>query len=168
VGDLPRVGDAVVGRLDWPRRYALMRHHTLLHIVNAVVLARYGGMITGAQIGEAASRIDFNLTGFTREQIPVLELEVNGVISAGAEVAARTIARGEYDRRPELRRTLTVMPPVLDGAVRIVEIGAFDAQACGGTHVHDLRELGVARVTRFDNKGRNNKRFYWALSATMA
>ena len=32
------VGQEVLGRLNWPLRYALMRHHTLLHIVNTVVL----------------------------------------------------------------------------------------------------------------------------------
>jgi misacylated tRNA(Ala) deacylase len=47
--------------------------------------------------------------------------------------------------------------------VRIVEIEGFDAQACGGTHVHSTLEIGEARVTKFENRGRHNKRFYWDL-----
>jgi misacylated tRNA(Ala) deacylase len=48
--------------------------------------------------------------------------------------------------------------------VRIVEIEGFDAQACGGTHVHATGEIGRARLDRFDNKGKDNKRFYWDLA----
>jgi misacylated tRNA(Ala) deacylase len=67
------------------------------------------------------------------------------------------------DARPELVRTLTVRPPIVAGTVRIVEIEGFDAQTCGGTHVHSTREIGEARVTRFENRGKHNKRFYWSL-----
>jgi misacylated tRNA(Ala) deacylase len=47
--------------------------------------------------------------------------------------------------------------------VRVVEIVGFDVQACGSTHVHSTAEIGRARVERFDNKGKDNTRFYWAL-----
>ncbi len=79
-------------------------------------------------------------------------------------VAARTISEEEFGRRPELVRTLDVRPPAIDGRVRIVESAGFDAQACGGTHVHATSKIGRARLVRFDNKGRGNKRFYWELS----
>ncbi len=39
------------------------------------------------------------------------------------------------------------------------------AQACGGTHVHSTMEIGEARVAKFDNRGKNNKRFYWELGS---
>ncbi len=83
----------------------------------------------------------------------------------GLAVTATTVAEDEFRRRPELVRTLEVKPPVLDGRVRVVEIAGFDAQACGGTHVHTTAEVGSARIVKFDNKGRDNKRFYWELAA---
>jgi misacylated tRNA(Ala) deacylase len=49
----------------------------------------------------------------------------------------------------------------VDGRVRIVAIEGFDVQACGGTHVHSTAEIGQARIVKFDNKGKDNKRFYW-------
>jgi len=49
--------------------------------------------------------------------------------------------------------------------VRVVEMEGFDAQACGGTHVHSTAEIGPARIAKFDNKGKDNKRFYWELGA---
>lgn len=154
------VGATVTGRLEWPRRYAFMRHHTLLHIVNAVVLADYSGLITGVQIGEEQSRIDFALREFGREQIPALEARINEVIVRGLPIDACVISEAEFRERPDLVRTATAAPPIVDGAVRVVRIGGFDAQACGGTHVRNTRELGECRILRFENKGKQNKRLY--------
>ncbi|MCJ7797443.1 MAG: alanyl-tRNA editing protein, partial [Thermoleophilia bacterium] len=157
------VGIKAAGRLDWPRRYAFMRHHTLLHVVNAVVLTDYAGLITGVQIGEEQSRVDFALREFGREQIPALEARVNEVIARGLPVDAGSVSEAEFRERPELVRTATVAPPVVGGAVRVVRIGGFDAQACGGTHVRNTRELGECRILRFENKGKQNKRLYVGL-----
>jgi misacylated tRNA(Ala) deacylase len=158
-------GDTVRGVVDWRYRHALMRHHGLMHVVNTVARDRYGGVITGVQIGPDRSRIDFRLADFSRDRIPDLERRVNEVIERGLPVRASAIGEEEFRRRPALVRTLNVLPPIVEGRVRIVEIEGFDAQACGGTHVHSTAEIGPARVARFDNKGRDNKRFYWELSA---
>ena len=157
-------GESVRGVIDWPFRHALMRHHGLMHVVNTVALRHLGGVITGVQLGPDRSRIDFRLTGFSREQIPEFEARVSDVIDRGLAVTSSVIDEDEYRRRPELIRTLNVLPQIGDGTVRIVEIDGFDAQACGGTHVHSTSEIGRARVSKFDNKGRDNKRFYWELT----
>ena len=77
-------------------------------------------------------------------------------MARGLTLTSTTITEEEFHRRPELVWTLDVKPPILDGDVRIVEIVGFDAQACGGTHVHATSEIGPARVERFDNKGKDN------------
>ncbi len=165
VGCDPAAGEPVRGAIDWPFRYALMRHHGLMHVVNTVARRQFGGVITGVQIGPDRSRIDFKLAGFSREQIPEFEKRVNDVIERALPVRSSIVSEDEYRRRPELVRTLNVLPPVVDGKVRIVEIEGFDAQACGGTHVHSTSEIGRTRIGRFDNKGKDNKRFYWDLTA---
>ncbi len=161
--DLPR-GTPLRAVLDWPYRYALMRHHGLMHVVNTVARRDFSGVITGVQIGPDRSRIDFKLGGFARERLPDLERAVNEVVERDLRVSASAIDEDEYRRRPELVRTLNVLPPVVEGRVRVVEIEGFDAQACGGTHVHSTREIGRARIAKFDNKGKDNKRFYWELA----
>jgi misacylated tRNA(Ala) deacylase len=157
-------GTAVHGEIDWPHRHALMRAHALMHVVNTVARDRFGGVITGVQLGPERSRIDFKLPAFARDRIPELEGLVNEVLARDLPVTSTTISAEELERRPGLVRTLEVKPPVIDGRVRVVEIVGFDAQACGGTHVHATGEVGSARVTRFDNKGKDNKRFYWELA----
>ena len=119
--------------------------------------------MTGCQLGPDQSRIDFKLPAFTRDQLPELEARVNEVIVRGHSVTSSAIDEEEYRGRPELVRTLNVVPPVVDGKVRIVTMAGFDAQACGGTHVHSTTEIGRARLVKFDNKGKDNKRFYWRL-----
>jgi len=160
-------GTLVHGEIDWPWRYALMRAHALMHVVNTVARDWLGGVITGVQLGLGRSRIDFKLPRFGRELIPELEGRVNAVLARGLPIASSTVSEEEFLRRPELVRTAEVRPPVVAGRVRVVEIGGFDAQACGGTHVHTTREVGRARVVKFDNKGRDNKRFYWELDAPL-
>jgi misacylated tRNA(Ala) deacylase len=157
------VGTRVEAIIDWPFRHALMRHHALLHIVNTQARDHYGGVMTGCQLGPERSRIDFKLPAFTREVLPELEDRVNEVITRRLSLTSSIIDEGEYRRRPELVRTLNVAPPIIGGKVRIVVITGFDEQACGGTHVHSTAEIGRARLVKFDNKGKDNKRFYWEL-----
>jgi misacylated tRNA(Ala) deacylase len=163
---VPAIGARLQGTLDWPFRHALMRHHALMHIVNTIARDRFDGIITGVQLGADRSRIDFRLPAFGREQIVPFEQAVNDVIARDLAIDSAVITEAEFHRRPELIRTLNVLPPIVDGQVRIVEIATFDAQACGGTHVHSTGEIGQARLVKFDNKGKDNKRFYWELAAS--
>ena len=164
VGAQLEAGQTVHGRLDWPRRLALMRHHCLLHVVNALARQRFGGLVSGAEIGPERSRVDLSVTAFSRDDLPAFEAAVNEVIRRALSVRASFVPEAALEERPELVRTLKVKPPVVNGTVRIVELEGFDAQACGGTHVHSTGEIGEARIVKFDNRGKNNKRFYWELA----
>jgi misacylated tRNA(Ala) deacylase len=146
--------------LDIPRRMALMRYHTVLHILNTIALREYKAWITGVQIGTETSRIDFNFSDLSLDVCRTLEEQVNRVIQADHNLRAYTITEEEFHHRPDLLRTLDVRPPIQNGKVRVVEITGFDAQACGGTHVHHTSELGYFSILRTENKGRNNKRLY--------
>jgi misacylated tRNA(Ala) deacylase len=156
-------GAPVRGAIDWSWRHGLMRAHALMHVVNRVARDAFGGVITGVQLGPVRSRIDLKLASFGRDRLGELEALVHAVLARPLALSSSTISEQEFSARPELVRTLDVVPPVIDGRVRIVEIEGFDVQACGATHVRSLVEVGGARLTRFDNKGKDNKRFYWDL-----
>jgi misacylated tRNA(Ala) deacylase len=154
------VGQPVRLVIDKDRRLALMRYHTALHVLNTIVLRDYAGWITGVQIGSDYSRIDFKWENFSAALVPELEGKVNGVLSRNHSLTAYPLTEEEFRQRDDLLRTLEAKPPVLHGSVRVVEIEGFDAQACGGTHVHNTVEVGRFSIFRTDNKGRINKRLY--------
>jgi misacylated tRNA(Ala) deacylase len=156
-------GAVVRGLVNWQVRYAHMRYHCLLHVVNAVAYQRHRGLVTGAQIESSRARVDLSVENFSRSDVDAFEEEVNVVVQENLLVNAASVSESELTNRPDLVRTLKVRPPVVNGMVRIVEIETFDAQACGGTHVHTTGEIGRARLVKFDNRGKNNKRFYWEL-----
>ena len=142
------------------RRLALMRYHTVLHVLNTVALRDYGGWITGVQIGADYSRIDFKMEGFSAAMCSELEQKVNAVLKENHAVKSYFIPEEEFLKRDDLLRTLEVKPPVSHGRVRVVEIQGFDAQACGGTHASTTAEVGTFSVFRTENKGKINKRLY--------
>lgn len=154
------IGESVQLILNTKRRLALMRYHTALHVLNTITLSEYDGWITGVQINLDYSRIDFKLENFSPSVIAGLEKKVNAVLSEDHPLKSYTIPEEEFRNRPDLLRTLVAQPPISHGQVRVVEIEGFDAQACGGTHMHNTREVGKFSIFRTDNKGKNNKRLY--------
>ena len=162
-GDL--VGESVQLILNKERRLALMRYHTVLHVLNTITLRDYGGWITGVQINPEYSRIDFKLENFSASMVAELEEKVNEVLSEKHALKSYSISEMEFRNRPDLLRTLEAKPPISHGQVRVVEIEGFDAQACGGTHMHNTHEVGRFSIFRTDNKGKNNKRFYVRLES---
>ena len=154
------LGRAATLAVDRPRRLALTRHHTVLHVLNTIALRDYGGWITGVQIGVDQSRIDFKLEGLSAALCEELEAKVNAVLVANRVVKAYDISEDEFRARDDLLRTLDARPPVDHGRVRVVEIVGFDAQACGGTHVATTAEVGRFEIVRTEDKGKINKRLY--------
>lgn len=149
----PAVGSKVTAAIDWDRRYRLMRMHTCLHLLCAVVT----GDVTGGQIGEAKSRLDFNLPD-TQLDKEALTAELNRLISENHPVAQRWITDEELAANPDLVRTMSVKPPSGSGKVRLLDIAGVDLQPCGGTHLRETGEIGPVRIGKIENKGRQNRR----------
>ena len=153
----PPVGTAVEAAIDWPRRHRHMRMHTSMHLLCSLV----EGDVTGGQVGAEKSRLDFNLptTSLDKED---LTARLNVLVEADHAVAARWIDDAELQERPELVRTMSVKPPTGQGKVRLLLIGSdeapVDLQPCGGTHVARTGEIGRLRVSKIENKGRQNRR----------
>ncbi|HYK93048.1 MAG TPA: alanyl-tRNA editing protein [Thermoplasmata archaeon] len=160
--DLPPVGTAVEAKIRWEARYQHMRYHTALHLLSGVVFHRFGSGITGGQIYVDRARMDFSLPEFNRELAADLLGEMNRRSAEGIPVSARTVTRSALDADPSLVRVARELLPDVD-PVRLIEIGTFDVQADGGTHVRSTREVGTARVERIENKGARNKRLYISL-----
>ena len=147
------VGTKVRAELDWQRRHRLMRLHTALHLLGAVVKAP----VTGGRIGEDKAHLDFDIE-MAALVAPQIEGQLNDLVRTGAATRVMWISDGELDARPELVKTMSVAPPRGEGRVRLLEIPGIDLQACGGTHVMNTAEIGELKVVRIRSEGKRNKR----------
>ncbi|MEM5777006.1 MAG: alanyl-tRNA editing protein [Candidatus Aenigmatarchaeota archaeon] len=153
-------GDKVHGKLDWEKRYKIMRMHTAAHLLIGL-LAREGLLVTGNQLGYEESRMDFNMEVLDREKILKYAEEANEIAAKGGKVKIYFMKREDALKDPGLIKMAEAMPPEID-QWRIVDIG-IDKQPDGGVHVADLKEIGKIKITKFENKGKNNRRLYFEL-----
>jgi misacylated tRNA(Ala) deacylase len=156
------VGDRVVGRIDWDRRYLLMRYHTAAHILSEVIHKKTGARVTGNQLDLDKGRIDFDLENYNREEIKQYESEANSVIKKELPVKKYFLDREIAFENPDLFSLKNVLPPDVK-ELRIVDVEGFDVKACGGCHVDNTREIGTIEVTKSENKGKNNRRVVFVL-----
>lgn len=150
---LPAVGERVTAEIDWDRRYRLMRMHSCLHVLCAAVT----GDVTGGQVGDGKGRLDFNLPD-TRLDKDEITATINRLVAEDHVITPRWITDDELKANPRLVRTMSVKPPRGGGRVRLLEIEGVDLQPCGGTHVRRTGEIGSVKVTKIENKGRQNRR----------
>jgi misacylated tRNA(Ala) deacylase len=155
----PAVGEEVTAEIDWERRHRHMRMHTCLHLLCAAVPAG----VTGGQIGDQRSRLDFDVGEMVLDKVAIAE-KVNALIAANHTVAPRWISDEELAAKPELVRTMSVKPPSGHGKVRLLDIAGVDLQPCGGTHVRRTGEIGPIVVEKIENKGKRNRRVIVALA----
>lgn len=146
-------GSAVTLHIDWARRYKLMRMHTALHLLSAVLPFP----VTGGSIGEEESRLDFDIpeAGLDKAEI---ETALNALIAVDHPVSSEWISDAALDAQPDLVKTMSVQPPRGQGRVRLVRIGDCDLQPCGGTHVAQTGEIGAIKIRKIEKKGRQNRR----------
>ncbi len=159
-GDPPAVGQIVTGRLDWERRYRLMRTHTAMHILCGTVWRDYGASVTGGNMDPLKGRMDFEFETMRQELVAEIEAAINREVAAERPIAAAILPRAEAFAIPDLIRTRINLLPEGIEEVRTVEIQGLDLQADGGTHVANTREVGRIRVTDYKSKGKINKRLY--------
>src|SRR5437773_5034922 len=154
---LPPPGAELTAEIDWERRYRLMRMHSCLHLLCAVV----PGAVTGGQVSDGRGRLDFDVPGASLDK-EAIAAQLNALIAAAHAVTPLWITDAELQARPELVRTTSVKPPGGAGRVRLMEVAGvdmpIDLQPCGGTHIPNTAEIVPVIIGKIENKGRQNRR----------
>lgn len=139
------VGETVVCKIDWTRRFSLMQQHSGEHIVSGIIHSRFGYDNVGFHMGSGAITIDY--TGeITPQELKEIELAANEAIWKNVKTEifypdAAALASLPYRSKK-----------ALTGAVRIVRFPELDTCACCGLHVARTGEIGLVKllsVTRF-------------------
>jgi alanyl-tRNA synthetase len=146
-GKPPDVGSTVRGVIEWERRVSLMRHHTGTHLVLGAarrVLGQHAWQ-AGAQKGVHSSRIDIShYERLTQDQIREIE-------RLATEVALQDIpVQSEWLPREKAEQTygyVLYQGGVVPGReLRIIRIGDWDVEACGGTHCTRTGQIGAIKI----------------------
>ena len=157
-GNLPAEGDNVHGKIDWARRYSLMRTHTAFHILCGVVWRDYEAQVTGGNMDVLKGRMDFEFETLQKELVGEIEAKLNVEVAAARPVSVKILPREEAFQIPDLIRTKINLLPAGITKVRTVKIEGLDLQADGGTHVANTKEVGPIKVAGYKSKGKINKR----------
>ncbi len=160
--DRLKPNDKIIGKINWERRYALMRMHTAAHILSSVFNKESGVLITGNQLNVDKSRIDFNMENIDRDKINSYVAIANKIISENVPVEMRSVKREEALKIPDVVKLANALPPNIP-ELRLVKIGAYDLQADGGCHVKNTSEIGKIELLSVENKGKSNRRIYYKL-----
>jgi alanyl-tRNA synthetase len=144
------VGAAVLAEVEHARRTAIRAHHSATHLLHEALRRRLGDHVAQKGSLNAPDRLRFDInqpTPITRDDLAVVEAEVNARIRENAEVTTRL---------------MTPDAAVAEGAralfgekygeeVRVVSMGddqgrAYSIELCGGTHVRRTGDIGLMRI----------------------
>lgn len=157
---LPAIDSSIIGKIDWDRRYQLMRTHTAMHILCGVIFRDYGASVTGGSMEPLSGRMDFEFETMRKELVEQIEVAINKEVENSRPVNIDILPREEAFKIPDLIRTKINLLPEGIQQVRVVEIEGLDLQADGGTHVKNTSEVGQIEVVDYKSKGKINKRIY--------
>jgi alanyl-tRNA synthetase len=150
-GRLPKEGSVVTCLIDWPRRLILMRHHTSTHLVMGAARRVLGEHVwqTGAQKGLEKSRLD--ITHFEKispEELRRIELLANEAVFENIPVEVTWLPRAEAEKKYGFRLYQGGVVPGRE--IRVVKVGDWDVEACGGTHCRYTGEVGFIKILGSD------------------
>ena len=161
-GVILKEGQVVHCKIDWARRYKLMRYHSAAHVLSGVFAKDAGALITGNNLTLEKGRIDFDLDDFDKDGMQKYIDKANDLISQDLRVDVYSMKRSDVEANPNLCKLAKGLPPGIDN-LRIVDIVNFDAQPDGGAHVASLKEIGNIVYLKAENKGAQNRRVYFRI-----
>jgi len=132
--------------VETPRRQRLRQHHTGTHLLHSALRRVLGPHVAqaGSLVAPDHLRFDFSHGAQVKDrEIAQIEELVNEQVQANVEVA-----RMEMDLDEALRMgALALFGEKYGDRVRVIKIGDFSTELCGGTHLERTGELGLVKVT---------------------
>jgi misacylated tRNA(Ala) deacylase len=147
-GDVPPLGTAITGELDWTYRHRMMRTHTAFHLVSALTFYLCGGHTIKSNVLHSGFRFTVKTDCTAPTLSEDLQLRANAIIAANLPVYTYLLSRAEALETPLLNALkIRMMPPHVN-AVRVVEIEGVTLDIDTGTHVRSTREIGGLHIAR--------------------
>ena len=141
-----KVGDEVEAQVDAERRQAIRLNHSATHLMHAALRSELGDHVhqKGSLVDAERLRFDFShYEGVTAEQLQTIEDQVNGEIRKN--VAAETKLMNYDDAVAS--GAMALFGEKYDDLVRVLRLGEFSTELCGGTHVDRTGDIGIFKIT---------------------
>ena len=135
-------GDRVRLHVDEKRREQIRLNHSATHLMHGVLRERLGAHVrqAGSLVAPDRLRFDFNHTGvISAEELAAMEDEINARIRANVECVSEEMA---YDDAMK-RGALAFFGDKYGDRVRVLQMGPFSIELCGGTHVQRTGDIGL-------------------------
>ena len=130
--------------VDLVRRRAISRHHSAAHLIHWALRKVLGTHVRQAGTSKTPDRMRFDFSHFeatTPEQLREVEHLVNEKVIDNAKVESYET---DFDKKPE--GTLAFFGEKYGKVVRVVDIGGYSRELCGGTHVATAGEIGLIKI----------------------
>ena len=140
-----QVGDSVTAAIDVERRKAVMRAHSATHLLDAALKKVLGDHVHQAGSLVEPDRLRFDFTHFeaiTPEQLSEIDRLVNDAILEGYPVVTEVLPIEEAKRKG----AVAMFGEKYGEVVRVVEMGEFSMEFCGGTHLDNTAKAGPFRI----------------------
>ena len=140
-----QVGDTVEASIDTQRRKAICRAHSTTHLLDAALKKVLGDHVHQAGSLVEPDRLRFDFTHFeaiTPEQLSQVEWMVNDAILEGYPVVTEVLPIEEAKKKG----AVAMFGEKYGETVRVVEMGDFSVEFCGGTHLDNTAKAGPFRI----------------------
>ncbi len=140
-----KLGDSVKASLDVERREKIKRNHSSVHLLQSALRSVLGSHVeqAGSYVDDKIARFDFNhFEGMTKEQIEQVESLVNDYILAGAQIET---VETDIENAKKMG-AMALFGEKYGKCVRVVKMGDFSTELCGGTHEDSTAKIGLFKI----------------------
>ena len=137
-------GEKVYGKIDWEQRFDFMQQHSGEHIFSGLAHKKFGATNVGFHLGYDETTIDLDVP-LSEKDVLELELLANKAVYKNLPIEI------SYPSEEELEVLPYRSKKKLSGKIRIVTFPGYDICACCGTHVKQTGEIGIIKLTAFQN-----------------
>ena len=152
-----QVGQTADLAIDSPRREGIRKSHTGTHVLHWALRSVLGDHATqaGSLVEDGRLRFDFsNFSGLSDEELGEVEWEANRRLISNAPVSTTVTTQDEAREMG----ALAFFGDKYGEKVRVVRIGDFSVEFCGGTHTHTAGQVGPLLITSESSIGSNIRR----------
>lgn len=140
-----RTGQKVTARVETPRRQGIRRAHSATHILHYALQKNLGSHARqqGSKVDDDWLRFDFtNMAPVPADQLAAIEHDANERIAAAEPVSARLVALAEA----RAAGAMMLFGEKYPDPVRMVSMGEFSRELCGGTHLNNTQDVGALEI----------------------